>query len=297
MVNKSQGQMDGSSIQEFLSKEVTSLLAKYKQFETIVPHRTHKGSNHPGEEGRSIESLVRSCLRTFLPENLGVTSGFILRPAVKTGVDGRERRGEKDEYSKQLDVLVFDKPQYPSFQKFEDVWVVPPEGVIGIVSVKKTLTLEHISDECTSLFDAAKLCRTLDKKDKPRRGPYLAIIGMRSKEDSSKLCHKGIFQRISSAYQNTEAYFDEVVGYVGVIGECGVFKSRPSKKEVNRAEFIWQDYKEEEEHLALQFLITGILSVYYDPTRCRVRRPGFTAFPSGRKHDGDIGHVSVKKLR
>ena len=277
--------------------EVKALLEKYKQFDRLVENKSRGGSSSPGEDGRSVESLVRSCLRKFLPHSLEVASGFILRPAVKTGENGEERRGQRDTPSSQLDILVFDRAHYPTIGTFGDTFVVPPEGVVGIISVKKTLRFNDVSKECESLLKAARLCRTLDHNNNPRRGPYLGIIGMDTeRREKTETVRNNISSKISSAYQRRKPYFDEVVGYVGVIGKYGAFKKRP-KKTADKAEFIWFDYEENEKHLALQFLITGILSVYYDSDRSRLRRPGFTGFPSGRQSDDFLGCVPVEGLR
>ena len=296
-----ENQMDGERVRGHLSREVKALLATYRQFEELVPAQERDGAAHPGEDGRYVESLVRACLGKFLPSDLDVRSGFILRPAVKTGVNGRERKDEQDEHSTQLDVIVFDSARYPVFQRFADAVIVPPESVVGIVSVKKTLCTDDIEKECKSLQKAAKLCRCLDAKEQPRRGPYLAIIGMDyQKGYSPKNMPKTVFKKVSSAYPISPApLFDEVIGFIGVINNCGsVFKKRPEFNSTpEEAKFVGHTYGENEEHLALQFLITGIASVYYDPTRNTLRRPGFTGFESGREHDYVLGAVKVSGLR
>ncbi len=293
--------MDGVRVRGHLSREVNALLATYRQFETLVPAQNQKGAGHPGEDGRFVESLVRACLDKFLPGDLAVSSGFILRPAVKTGVNGRERKSHRDEHSTQLDIIVYDSARYPVFQRFVDAVIVPPESVVGIVSVKKTLRPKDIDAECKSLRKAAELCRSLDVKGQSRRGPYLAIIGMDyQKNYSTRNMPKTVFKKVSSAYPTSPApLFDEVIGFIGVINNCGsVFKKRPEPKSTpEEAKFVGHTYGKNEEHLALQFLITGIVSVYYDPTRNTLRRPGFTGFESGRKHDHALGAVKVSGLR
>ena len=299
MTGKPEKWMDGSRVREYLSQEVNALIETYKQFEALAPHPKHQGAKHPGEDGRYVESLIRSCLRKFLPRNLDIGSGFILRPAVKTGKDGQERRGEVDRISTQLDILVFDEAHYPVFQRFDDTVIVPPEGVVGIISVKKTLRPSDLKTECEHLLDAAKYCRTLDVHDKPRRGPFLALVGMHHDDFSENNMPNKIFEEISSAYgENPKPYFDEVIGFLGVILRGSAFKTRP-KPELSpkSAKFVWHSYDEDKRHLALQFLITGISSVYYDPSRSELRRPGFTGFESGRPHDKTLGHVSVSGIR
>ena len=58
------------------------------------------------------------------------------------------------------------------------------------------------------------------------------------------------------------------------------------------------DHKEEEHlHFGLQFLLTGIFAAYYHPSRNEVIRPGFTSFPTDKKHDLELGEINVTKLR
>lgn len=287
--------MDGKTIRNYLSQEVNALIATYQQFEALVPAPNQAGSQHPGEDGRYVESLVRSCLSKFLPRDLEIKPGFIVRPAVKTGENGKERCKDNDKHSTQLDIIVFDSAKYPVFQRSADAMIVPPEGVVGIVSVKKTLHLKDIEAEVKALKNAARLCRTLDVEDNPRRGPYLALIGMNC---SSNDITRKLFEKISSAYPVCSPLtFDEIIGFIGVINKGSIFKKRPHPKNtLKHAEFIGHEYADDEKHLALQFLITGITSVYYERTRNTLRRPGFTGFKSGRDAD-PVGCIPVSGLR
>ena len=298
MKKKSNNWMDGTRVRGFLSQEAKSLIATYGQFEALVRSTTHQGSANPAEDGRYVESLIRACLRKFLPKELLVGSGFILRPAVKTGDNGRERRGESDQTSRQLDVLVVDCARYPTFQCFEDSVIVPPEGVVGIISVKKNLRKRDIVPECRSLLKAARLCQTLNTSEEPVRGPYLALIGMDYVDGDVQKFQNDIFEKISSSYEPcSPVFFDETIGFVGAITAGSAFKARPTFP-CNVAKYVWHTYKQnKEEHLALQFLITGILSVYYDSSRSEIRRPGFTGFQSARPHDSDLGEVPVAGVR
>lgn len=291
--------MDGNRIRNYWSSEVDALVRTYKQFETLVPAPDREGAQHRGEDGRFVEDLLREYLMLFLPKDLEVLTGFILRPAVKTGEDGRERRDEEDVHSSQLDILVFDSGTYPVFQRFGNSVIVPPEGVLAIISVKKHLNDGDIEHECMKLCDASSLCQTLrsnDRQDKVR-GPYLALVGVRSNIEKSRTDTLAwIFSKMKAAYsQRPSATFDNLVGFLGALDEWSIFKRRPDKKATD-AEYVGFRHKPEESHLGLQFLLTGILSVYYDETRKNLRRPGFTAFPE-RSHDGKLGSIACSGLR
>lgn len=293
--------MDGKRVQDFWSQEVDALIATYKQFETLIPSDKHKGSAHRGEDGRFVEDLIREYLSKYLPKELEVLTGFILRPAVKTGKKGRERKDDVDMHSSQLDIIVFDSERYPIFQRFGKSVIVPPEGVIAVISVKKHFNDCDIIKECNSLWNVSKLCRTIrsnDIQDKVR-GPYLALVCMNSKIQKTKMeTSEWIFKKIVEAYTDEEKpTFDDLVGYVGSFDEWSIFKRRPSGNPVKEAEYVCLQHRKDESHLGLQFILTGILSVFYDDSRRSVRRPGFTAFPSGRSHDKGLGKIECEGER
>ena len=84
-------------------------------------------------------------MKQFLPESVEVFSGFILRAGVKSTESAKPRRRDEDQNSGQLDLIVYDMTM-PIYQRFGETAVVPPEGVLGVISVKKSLyssDLEH----------------------------------------------------------------------------------------------------------------------------------------------------------
>lgn len=293
--------MDGDRIREYWSNEVDALIKVYKQFETLVPASKGAGSQHKGEDGRYVEDLVREYLTRFLPKDLEVLTGFILRPAVKTGLKGKERNSEKDLSSTQLDIIIYDSGVYPIFQRFGNSVIVPPEGVVAIISVKKHLNDGDISAETKKLYEASVLCRTQfsSKVSDKVRGPYLALVGIGSKIVKQRpTTLKWIFKKLSQVYANysPDIKFDNTLGFIGSLNEWSIFKRRPNK-DGKQAEYIGFTHVAGESHLGLQFILTGILSTYYDETRRNIYRPGFTAFPSGRAHDIELGVIPCRALR
>ncbi|MBY8173546.1 hypothetical protein KW539_01630 [Vibrio fluvialis] len=292
--------MDGVRIQDYWSKEVEALLATYKQFEILVPSQTRAGAAHQGEDGRYVEDLVGEYLRKFLPKGLEVLTGFILRPAVKTGESGRERAKDTDEHSTQLDIIIYDTEIYPVFQRFADSVIVPPEGVVAIISVKKHLNDADILNECQALWNASRLCRTKTNDNLKVRGPYLALVSMHSHIAKPKMgTLNWIFSKIQDAYKGEELpKFDDLVGFIGALDSWSIFKKRPDPKDNPKVgKYLSFDHQPNEEHLGLQFLLTGVLSVFYDEARRNIRRPGYTAFPSGRNPDSFPGDVPCNGLR
>lgn len=292
--------MDGKRIRDYWSTEMDALVQTYRQFELMIPAPTGEGAHHRGEDGRFVEDLIREYLRRYLPRDLEVLTGFILRPAVKTGEDGTERKAAADCHSTQLDIIVFDSGVYPIFQRFGDSVIVPPEGVVAILSVKKHLNDSDIELECGKLFDAASLCKTLYSNDPCHkvRGPFLSLIGVKSKiEKKNTETLDWIFKEMECAYaKKSGVSFDQLIGFLGALDSWSIFKRRPNMNQ-KAATFIGFKHSDEEAHLGLQFMITGILSVYYDKTRRNVRRPGFTAFPKGRPYDRKLGEIPYERLR
>lgn len=276
--------MDGRRLQDFWNQEVLALLAVYRQFETLLPSPATEGAAHPGEDGRYVEALLRSYLQKYLPKDLEVLTGFILRPAVKTGKNTRNRRTETDQHSTQLDIIVYDTGTYPVFQRMGETVIVPPEGVIALLSVKKRLRDADIAAECRALATVAHICRSDEGNPlERRRGPFLALVGAGSQlSDKREEKEKKIFQRLKELYAKS-ATFDDMVGFIGDLSGWYVFKARPPVNPTPKnslAKYHYLSLKEDELHHSFQFLITGILSVYYDETRRNVKRPGYTAFPA-----------------
>lgn len=289
--------MDGSRVQAYLANEAKALLDVYKQFQILLPDPSQDAASHKGEDGRYIESLIKEYLKKYLPQNLAVVTGFILRPAVKTGENNRSRCRDSDQHSTQLDIIIYDSANYPVFQRFGDNVIVPPEGVIAIISVKKKFNDRDFKAEAEALKNAAKLCRYTDEQGIKSRGPYLAMVAMNSIAKKQTPTEQWIFNQIQTAYDKTQDTFDETIGLIANLQGWSIFKRRPKNPFENTAEYIYFSHVEGEEHLGLQFLLTGILSVYYDKTRNWRERPGFTAFPSGRDQTADLGSIEVSGLR
>ncbi|MDX8341682.1 DUF6602 domain-containing protein [Draconibacterium sp. IB214405] len=76
--------------------------------------------------GVLTEEILRSFLKTYLPNSVSVEQGFIL--------------SENGEMSKQCDILIYDSLYYAPFYRINDIVVVPSESVLAVIEVKTTLT-------------------------------------------------------------------------------------------------------------------------------------------------------------
>lgn len=94
--------------------------------------------HHNAEEGRYKEIVLAEILRSALPENIGVGTGFVL-------CDDRE-------ISSQIDIILYDKSKSAEVLKKGNFVIVLKQSVLGIIEVKTTLK----SSEMEGVID--KLC-------------------------------------------------------------------------------------------------------------------------------------------
>ena len=291
--------MGGERIERYWSYQMKSLLERYRQFETLIPAAHGRGAAHRGEDGRYVESILKETLKKFLPTGVEILSGFILRAGVESSMSGKARKRDEDKHSSQLDLIAYDVHNYPVYQRFGDTAVVLPEGVLGVISVKKTLRADELSGEIGALKKASQLCSLLERK-----GPFLALVGMDDDlGKESEECAKKIVKIIRNVFtQNTEEQacyepvsYEELPGFIGNLSKWTIhrrhgYEPETEKKSDNKkcresAEYQMYIHKEEESHLGLQFLLKGILDVYYSDGRNHGKQPGFFSFPSGRSFD------------
>lgn len=294
--------MDGTRIRTFVENEAEAMLKTYRQFQILIPAEGREGAAHPGEDGMYVEALLKSYLQKFLPAGLEVMTGFILRPAVKTGSGKKERAGDRDAHSSQLDLIIFDSGSYPVFLRMGEHAIVPPEGVIGVISVKKNLYLSQLEQEINALKQAGRLCTGKNALDQEVKGPFLALVAMDTKEsDTAERQGEKVFAGLDRVFcQEGKNRYDWLPGYIGVLSRWSVCKSgpkreQPGKKAKKQADYIFFEHREHENYLGFQKIIGGLLSVYYDRTRGNEKRLGFEYFASGRGYDKKLGSISYVK--
>lgn len=95
---------------------------------------------HAGEKGRALEHAVTTLLRSFLPAEYGLSTGFIVFHSP-----------EGPKLTRQLDVIIYDAIRSSPIISLETCDVLPLEAVYGYVEVKATLTSS--SDDATEAAD------------------------------------------------------------------------------------------------------------------------------------------------
>lgn len=279
--------MGGERLQEYWRREVQALEAAYLQMEALLPASGRAGAAHPGEDGRYVECLLAEALKRFLPRNLEIFSGFILRPGVKSGCSKAPRASDPDRHSGQLDLIVYDSANYPVFQRFGGHAVVPPEGVIAVLSVKKHLYSTQLKEEILALRNAGALCRGAALE----HGPFLALVSMKSSFPIE--AGTAVWNGLEGALRDPLPCEAEIPGYLGSLTEWSVCRrQRSGKREMDYALYLHPD---EEVHWGFQYLLNGIFHVYYAPERNHGSRPGVTAFPSGKNQDGFLGSIPYRE--
>lgn len=285
--------MGGECLRNYWTKEMRAVLERYRQFEALIPSGGG-GSDHNGEDGRYVESILKETLKKYLPAGVELLSGFILRAGVKSGFSGKDRKNDEDRHSSQLDIIVYDSGNYPVYQRFGDTAVVIPEGVLAVISVKKTLRTNELRPEIKALGNAGRLCAFRDRK-----GPFLALVGMddQIRKGAVKAAEKVIETEREivkeCVLEKRPVCYEEMPGFIGNLRSWTVHKAH--KKEKKCAEYQVYVNQGGEEHLGLQYLLKGILDVYYSRENNHGKQPGFVGFPSGKQYEGAAVSIEYDK--
>lgn len=111
-----------------------------------------KAISHAGEKGRTLEKEVSSILRSFLPSEYGLSTGFI----VYHSEDGPK-------LSPQLDIIIHDQIRCSPIVRLATCDVFPLEAVYGYIEVKATL--QSSSDNAQKYADnSIERCLENNKK-------------------------------------------------------------------------------------------------------------------------------------
>lgn len=99
-----------------------------------------KAISHSGEKGRSLEAEVTNLLRSFLPIEYALTTGFVVYHA---------QNGPS--LSPQLDIIIYDPVRSGPLARLATCDVLPLEAVYGYVEVKAAL--QSTSDSAEKFAD------------------------------------------------------------------------------------------------------------------------------------------------
>jgi len=106
-----------------------------KELDTIKDRvRNLIGSSHWGEEGRYKEAILKNVIRRFLPTNLSIGTGFVIR-----------KNNDEPQVSKQIDIIIYDNT-IPVLFSEGDFVITTYKNVRGIVEVKTKIRIGELQE-------------------------------------------------------------------------------------------------------------------------------------------------------
>jgi len=118
--------------------DLNEIMAAVAAKVSIDFERVTKQISHPGEKGAAREDVLIEFLRDYLPDRIGVSSGFVV--------------DHEGNVSPQCDVILFDKQSAPVFKISDTVRLLPAETVFETIEVKSSLDAREL-DDATSKFE------------------------------------------------------------------------------------------------------------------------------------------------
>ena len=99
--------------------------------------------SHQGEKGSGNEEALRSIVRSFVPERFGVGTGFVID---KNGTPSR-----------QCDIVIYERQQYPSLFSMTSLHMFPVDIVFATIEVKTTLDKTKADDAIANIASVKEL--------------------------------------------------------------------------------------------------------------------------------------------
>jgi Domain of unknown function (DUF6602) len=102
--------------------------------------------NHPGTKGDASEDVWRSLFRDYLPKRYQVEKAHVA--------------DSKDQFSEQIDIVVFDRQYSPFIFQFNSQLVIPAESVYAAFEAKQTVTAAEVAYAQKKIATVRRLHRT-----------------------------------------------------------------------------------------------------------------------------------------
>jgi hypothetical protein len=133
---------------------------------------------HEYSLGRYKERLLSQLISESLPSRYAVGTGFVLFPKERTFTgsppsDFDALNRSDHEVSRQCDIIVYDKYDYPAVLQDGDFVVVLPEATRAIIEVKGTLKSSEIDNSVGHLIDFGLKWQQCDRFYRSKHSPYL----------------------------------------------------------------------------------------------------------------------------
>lgn len=101
--------------------------------------------HHSGDRGMEREDVLKDFLTPLLPERFGIGTGEI--------------RATNDKWSKQEDLIIYDRLDCPRLFVGSRMQVFPAESVAAVIEVKSKLGLKEIQDATANISQARNLLK------------------------------------------------------------------------------------------------------------------------------------------
>ncbi len=101
---------------------------------------------HAGAKGGEAERLLRRFLNDHLPKRFAAGAGFII--------------DQRDQVSRQSDVVVYDAMNCPVYRASEDAAIFPSDNVAAVVEVKSRLDKDRLEEAYDNVRAAKRLSKT-----------------------------------------------------------------------------------------------------------------------------------------
>ncbi len=106
-----------------------------KELDTIKDRvRNLIGSSHWGEEGKYKEAILRNVIKRFLPSNLSIGTGFVIK-----------KNDNNPQISSQIDIIIYDNT-IPVLFSEDDFVITTYKNVKGIIEVKTKIRNNQLQE-------------------------------------------------------------------------------------------------------------------------------------------------------
>jgi len=126
-----------------------SLTALLEGLHDEIEHQLKVGRatlGHPTSKGDAGEAVWLEMLSLYLPQRYRAAKAYVV--------------DSKDEFSQQIDVLIFDRQYSPFIFNFQGSTVVPAESVYAVFEVKQSINSSHIRYAQDKIASVRALHRT-----------------------------------------------------------------------------------------------------------------------------------------
>lgn len=108
--------------------------------------RIRKSFEHPSSKGDASENVWLELFQTYLPRRYRAEKAFVV--------------DSKDEFSEQIDVVVFDRQYSPFIFHYERQIIIPAESVYAVFEAKQAINASEVAYAQKKVASVRKLYRT-----------------------------------------------------------------------------------------------------------------------------------------